>query len=159
MNNKIDIEEDIKILKDKELYWNYAEKRVLQAIENILADRERLEKENEEYKNQLDLDYVEENYIRKIDVNKAINEARETMDKANKYDRLMNKIKERIKSVEKCYEDLIKPYYDKEADIINVSFMSKREKEEFINKRNCILVQKHCYKEILKLLNIENLPF
>lgn len=155
MNNKIDIEEDIKILKDKELYWNYAEKRVLQAIENILADRERLEKENEEYKNQLDLDYVEENYIRKIDVNKAINEARETMDKANKYDRLMNKIKERIKSVEKCYEDLIKPYYDKEADIINVSFMSKREKEEFMNKRNCLLVQKATFKEVLKLLDTE----
>lgn len=38
------------------------------------------------------------------------------------------KIKERIKSVEVCYQNLIKPYYDEEADIIITSFMRKKRK-------------------------------
>lgn len=58
----------------------------------------------------------------------------------------------RIEDVEKCYNDLIKPYYDEKLNIINVSLMSKKEKEEFINKRNCLLVQKHCYNEILEFM-------
>lgn len=58
----------------------------------------------------------------------------------------------RIEDVEKCYNDLIKPYYDEKINIINVSLMSKKEKEEFINKRNCLLVQRECYQEILDKL-------
>ena len=57
-------------------------------------------------------------------------------------------LKTRIESVEKAYEDLIKPYYV-EGVGLNVSYMNKKEKEEFINKRNCLLVQKQCYQEIL----------
>jgi len=34
--------------------------------------------------------------------------------------------------------------------------MSKKEKEEFTNKRNCLLVQKHCYEEILEILKGES---
>lgn len=64
---------------------------------------------------------------------------------------LIEKLEEKRTSAEKCYQDLIKPYYDKKLNIINTSYMSKREKEEFINKRNCLLVQKHCYEEILKI--------
>lgn len=64
--------------------------------------------------------------------------------------KLIEKLEERIQSVEKCYQDLIKPYYDEKINLINTSFMSKKEKEEFINKRNCLLVQKHCYEEILE---------
>ena len=58
----------------------------------------------------------------------------------------------RIEDVEKCYNDLIKPYYDVELGILNVSLMSKKEKEEFINKRNCLLVQRECYQEILEFV-------
>lgn len=57
---------------------------------------------------------------------------------------------ERIESVEKCYKELVEPYQTSYG--INVSLMSKKEKEEFINKRNCLLVQKHCYEEILSKL-------
>jgi hypothetical protein len=32
--------------------------------------------------------------------------------------------------------------------------MTKKEKEDFINKRNCLLVQEHCYKEILDLITL-----
>ena len=53
MSNK-DIEEDIKIIKQikrPNLALGFEEQtRILQAIENILADRERLLKENEELK-------------------------------------------------------------------------------------------------------------
>lgn len=61
---------------------------------------------------------------------------------------LIDYLKERIKSVEECYEELVKPYKTNYG--INVSLMTKKEKEEFINKRNCLLVQKHCYNEILE---------
>lgn len=73
--------------------------------------------------------------------------------------KLIEKLEDRIKSVKKCYQDLIEPYYDKTIDIINTSFMTKKEKAEFINKRNCLLVQKHCYEEILKILKGENLCY
>ena len=66
--------------------------------------------------------------------------------------KLIEKLEEKMKSVEKCYQDLIKPYYDEKLNMINVSFMSRKEKEEFTNKRNCLLVQKHCYAEILEIV-------
>ena len=59
---------------------------------------------------------------------------------------------ERIASVENCYQDLIKPYKTEYG--INTSLMTKKEKEEFINKRNCLLVQKHCYQEILDKITL-----
>lgn len=59
-------------------------------------------------------------------------------------------LKERIANVEKCYEELIKPYYIEDIKIINVSGMNKKEREEFINKKNCLLVQKYSYEEILE---------
>lgn len=67
------------------------------------------------------------------------------MDKLKKY------LEERIKSVDKCYEEEL-PILDLGGGhkVINVSGLSKKEKEEVINKRNCLIVQKHCYKEILE---------
>lgn len=59
-------------------------------------------------------------------------------------------LKSRVQSVDKCYKELVEPYQTSYG--INVSLMSKKEKEEFTNKRNCLLVQKHCYEEILGLL-------
>lgn len=64
---------------------------------------------------------------------------------------IKEKIKEKIFIVEKCYNDLVSPYKTEYG--INTSMMTKKEKEEFINKRNCLLVQKHCYNEILELLD------
>lgn len=67
-----------------------------------------------------------------------------------KYTNLKKKFEKKRKLVEKCYQDLIKPYYNEKLDIIDVSFMSKEEFEEFNNKCNCLLVQKYCYEEVLK---------
>lgn len=59
----------------------------------------------------------------------------------------------RIAMVEMSYETLAKPY---QTDFgINVSLMTKKQKEEFINKRNCLLVQKQCYQEILDKITLE----
>lgn len=63
-------------------------------------------------------------------------------------------LQKRISDVEKCYQDLIKPYYDEKLNFINVSYMNKKEKEEFVNKRNCLLVQRECYAEILEKVKI-----
>lgn len=63
-------------------------------------------------------------------------------------------LKGKIKSVNKCYEELVEPYTDKKLNIINTSFMTRKEKEEFINKRNCLLLQKHCYQEILDKITL-----
>ena len=60
----------------------------------------------------------------------------------------------RLESVNKVYDELIKPYYDKSIGMINTSYMNKQEKEEFINKRNCLLVQRECYAEIIDFINL-----
>ena len=65
-------------------------------------------------------------------------------------------LEKRIADVEKVYNKLIEPYYI-EGVGINTSYMSKKEKEEFINQRNCLVVQKQTYKEVLdKLLEKSN---
>lgn len=43
------IEEDIKILQEKDCMWNYPEKRIEKAIKNIIADYERQKEINEEH--------------------------------------------------------------------------------------------------------------
>ena len=60
-------------------------------------------------------------------------------------------LEDRIKSVDKCYEELLIDMGDG-IKIINVTGLSRKEKEEVINKRNCLLVQKHCYNEILEFI-------
>lgn len=57
-------------------------------------------------------------------------------------------LKSRIQSVDTCLNKLVDP----NIGMINVSGLSKKEKEKVVNQRNCLLVQKHCYNEILELL-------
>ena len=62
-------------------------------------------------------------------------------------------LENRIKSVEETYEKEMKPYQTEYGLVL--SYLSKKEREEVINKRNCLLVQKEAYKEILKKVSIE----
>ena len=71
-------------------------------------------------------------------------------EKPTNFAELGQYLDQKIESVKKCYNELIKPYQTEYG--INVSLMTKKEKEDFINKRNCLLVQEHCYKEILELI-------
>lgn len=65
---------------------------------------------------------------------------------------IIDYLKSRIESVNNCYKKEIEKYYDESIKSLNVSNLSKREKDELINKRNCLLVQRQCYKEILELV-------
>lgn len=92
-----------------------------------------------EYIKELESDNYEQNNI----INDYIDERRE----------LIEKLEERIKAVDKCYNELLTDVGG--IKIINITGLSKKEKEEIINKRNCLLVQKYCYEEILEILKKE----
>lgn len=117
MSNKTNIEEDIKILEDYSYAMasisNATEKdiRISKAIENILADRERLEKENKELL-ELKISASTNNIISNLqkELNEENNrcakfavENNELQIKAKKYDNLIEKIKEIINNLEKRY--------------------------------------------------------
>lgn len=175
------IEEDVEILNNLIDYYNdeeydgyeelsYTE---IKAMENILGDRERLEREKEIQEDnyqrlsegvssiskelELEEDATIDEIITKIRIlkSKRINmfEQLDCIDKANKYDSLVNKIQDRIKLVDKCYEGLLTDIGG--IKIINVSGLSKKEKEEVINKRNCLLVQKATFEEVLQELEMD----
>lgn len=58
-----------------------------------------------------------------------------------------NKIKEKIEEQTKRIDKLLEDMVDKSTGCINISYLSKKEKEEVINKRNCLLVQKATLKQ------------
>ena len=66
-----------------------------------------------------------------------------------KIEELEQKLNERIENVKGCYEKEIKPFYDAKLGILNVSNLSKEQQNELINTRNCLLVQRATYEEIL----------
>lgn len=59
-----------------------------------------------------------------------------------------DKIKEKIKNIEDIYKKEMKPYQTEYG--LNVSLLSKKEKEELINKRNGLLIQKITLEELLE---------
>ena len=58
-------------------------------------------------------------------------------------------LEKRIEDVDKVYDTLLTDLGNG-IKVINVTGLSRKEKEEAVNKRNCLLVQKHCYEEILE---------
>ena len=59
-----------------------------------------------------------------------------------------DKIREKIKNIEDIYKKEMKPYQTEYG--LNVSLLSKKEKEELINKRNGLLTQKITLEELLE---------
>jgi len=119
--NKTNIEEDIKIVNDflvkmkSDFRTGLGYKEEIQAIENILADRERLEKENERLSNyRYENSYCIENtnlitkdkiasiqkntYKIEIEDNVFV-DIKELYVKANKYDSLIKEIENKIKEI------------------------------------------------------------
>lgn len=104
MNNKTNIKEDIenvkfllRDLKSDNYSYNQA---FINSLENILADRERLEKENEE----MQVEIAEQVYFESM----PIEEIKRLQEKANKYDSLLEKIK---KDIEEYPEATYTKYY------------------------------------------------
>ena len=69
-------------------------------------------------------EYVEKNYIHK------------------------DKIRERMEQTKKTYQEEMKPYQTEYG--LDVTYLSKKEKEELINKRNCLLTQIKTYEMLLE---------
>lgn len=90
-----------------------------------------------------------------IDLNEFIDKFVKTIIKRNlqletQKQELIEKLEEKIMIIDKLYDEMLTDVGG--IKIINVTGLSRKEKEEVTNKRNCLLVQKHCYEEILKIL-------
>ena len=57
-------------------------------------------------------------------------------------------IRKHLESVEKVYEEEMKPYQKEYG--LDVTYLSKKEKAELVNKRNCLIVQMETYKQLLE---------
>ena len=114
------LEEAIKIIKDIDTLDDI---ELQEAYETVLHELEHLQKENEELKD-IDLTTV---HIKGV---------------CDEKDRWRNKIKEKIDNQVERIEKLLNEMVDKSIGMINVSYLNKKEREEVLNKRNCLLVQK-----------------
>lgn len=67
--------------------------------------------------------YIQENYISREEIEKA------------------------LEVCEKVYEEEMKPYQREYG--LDVTYLSKKEKAELVNKRNCLITQMETYKQLL----------
>lgn len=67
--------------------------------------------------------YIQENYISREEIEKA------------------------LEVCEKVYEKEMKPYQREYG--LDVTYLSKKEKAELVNKRNCLITQMETYKQLL----------
>ncbi len=124
MNNKTNIEEDIEQLKslkaDRESFVMGEKEhdeiylKDIQAIENILADRERYKrlaeqnlKDSEEFKNNM----CEHRCVK-------YNETLQLQAKANKYDSLIKEIEDKINKRKIKYNEILNDYGNIDTDVI-----------------------------------------
>ena len=64
-----------------------------------------------------------------------------------------NEIRKRMEQTKKVYDEEMKPYMIEVGNgekVLNVTGLNKKEKEELINKRNCLLVQIKTYEMLLE---------
>lgn len=67
--------------------------------------------------------YIQENYISREEIEKA------------------------LEVCEKVYEEEMKPYQREYG--LDVTYLSRKEKAELVNKRNCLITQMETYKQLL----------
>ena len=66
---------------------------------------------------------------------------------------LREKLQERIKGVNEVYEKEVGCYRDTKYGFLNVSALSKEQQNELLNKRNCLIVQKNVYEEVISYID------
>lgn len=129
-----------------------AYKKENEAIETILQELEHLQKENEKYSKQMDLDYVDENYISKDKIREKIEKLKEIADEDNmdefiKISVLQDLLKEE-KSVStfeeeeerdenKDYEEFWKSIVENEDGTINKEQLKKELSDYLMIMDNC----------------------
>ena len=79
-----------------------------EAIEHILSDYKRVLEENEEYSKQLDLDYVDKNYIPKQKIKAKIEELNKTINKGG--------IIYSLKQCARCQKDVLEKLLIEESE-------------------------------------------
>ena len=169
MSNKTSDENvvnDIKILnkfceyEDAVVLTEDALEEVQDALQNILAEREQNKKRIKELEEENAMLKKADNIAR--DVN--IEEVTEVMNKS--YEEFMSnyinkqkvidviknyisreEIEKALEVCEKVYEKEMKPYQREYG--LDVTYLSKKEKAELVNKRNCLITQMETYKQLL----------
>ena len=58
-----------------------------------------------------------------------------------------NEIEKALEVCEKVYEEEMKPYQREYG--LDITYLSKKEKAELVNKRNCLITQMETYKQLL----------
>lgn len=147
MLNKEEIE------KAKEITKNYIKDTPVAPYECLMNEERKAAIVLLEY-----IEQLEKTISRKMSNNKRLSkkylkERYQKKQLESREQKLIEKLEERIKAVDKCYNELLTDVGG--IKIINVTGLTKKEKEEIINKRNCLLVQKYCYEEILEILKKE----
>lgn len=72
----------------------------------------------------------------------------ELLDNSISKDTIKEYVGKKTKFIDKLLDEMI----DKSTGTINLSYLSVKEQEELINKRNCLLVQKATLQQILEEL-------
>lgn len=107
---------------------------------NLLVKIQELQKENEEFRK------LEKDHNYSVPVIRENSKLRYELAHSVSCDKIRENIDNRISIVEKMLDEMI----DKSIGCINVSLLNKKEKEEVINKRNCLIVQKATLEDIKK---------
>lgn len=147
-----DIKEEIKGAEDE----GHGKDRIIIELKTILNLIEKQQKELEQEKEK---NIFLEGY--KVGAEEAINELKEKNKELTKqlngaFDRgfiSKDKIKERMEQTKKVYDEEMKPYMIEVGNgekVLNVTGLNKKEKEELINKKNCLLVQIKTYEMLLE---------
>ena len=142
--NSEHLQQPISYLTEENLDWleQHCEKTIEHATRNTFKEHLMVLELIKEHKNYLSL---REDYLRRM---KASNEVLRKQGYISK-----DKIKERLEQTKKVYDEEMKPYMIEVGNgekVLNVTYLSKKEKEELINKRNCLLVQIKTYELLLE---------
>ena len=89
-------------------------------------------------------DFIDENKSRPIILHKAI----ETVLKAQENSIPKKKIEHDLEVCQNVYKKEMKPYQTEYG--LDVTYLSKKEKQELVNKRNCLITQMETYKQLLE---------
>lgn len=142
---RVELEQEknkINIIKKLMAVGDVTDEALFTLVQTTMAELERLE----DIEEQLDKEKEKNKSLKK-----QIKEMQEYYKNADFI--FKDKIKERMEQTKKVYDEEMKPYMIEVGNgekVLNVTYLSKKEKEELINKRNCLLVQIKTYEDLLE---------
>lgn len=123
-----------------------------------MSSKEEIEKEKQSFKEEIDNEIKVYSLVNDYTQNKTDNHRiifQYIDELETKEQKLIEKLEDKIMIVDKLLDEMLTELSDG-TKIINITGLTRKEKEEITNKRNCLIVQKHCYEEILEILKGEN---